>query len=195
MLLHKNLLFASRKRILQIATDPKMVELLLLLEKFNKNIWEPACGQGHISKILELNGHKVYSTDLIDRGYGTGGIDFFFAKLLSLDFINDDGFFDGDIITNPLYKFEREFVSTAIDIVTVESKVAMFLPLRFLESKERGNYIFNRYIPKVIYISRSRVICAKNGDFVSSVNDTAIPYIWIIWQKGFKGDTILKWFN
>jgi len=34
------------------ATEPKAVELLLEQEKFLPKIWEPACGEGHISKVL-----------------------------------------------------------------------------------------------------------------------------------------------
>lgn len=59
------------------ATEPKAVELLLEQETFAPKIWEPACGEGHISEVLRKHGHEVYSTDLIDRGYGQGGIDFF----------------------------------------------------------------------------------------------------------------------
>lgn len=55
------------------ATDPRAVELLLEKEEFSNNIWECACGEGHISKALKQNGYEVLSTDLIDRGYGTGG--------------------------------------------------------------------------------------------------------------------------
>lgn len=58
------------------ATNPKAVELLLENETFNHSIWECACGEEHIAKVLESNGYHVVSTDLIDRGYGTGGIDF-----------------------------------------------------------------------------------------------------------------------
>ena len=39
-------------------------------------IWEPACGDGAMSRILEAAGHTVISTDLVDRGYGRGGHDF-----------------------------------------------------------------------------------------------------------------------
>lgn len=55
------------------ATDPRAVTELLGLESFSRNIWEPACGEGHISKTLEAAGYKVLSTDLIDRGFGVGG--------------------------------------------------------------------------------------------------------------------------
>ena len=58
------------------ATEPKVTELLLELEQFNNKILEPACGEGHISEVLKAHGYDVTSTDLIDRGYGRGGIDF-----------------------------------------------------------------------------------------------------------------------
>ena len=52
------------------ATDPKAIDLLCQVEKFDKNILEPACGQGHMSKRLIEHGYQVLSYDLIDRGYG-----------------------------------------------------------------------------------------------------------------------------
>jgi 2-polyprenyl-3-methyl-5-hydroxy-6-metoxy-1,4-benzoquinol methylase len=55
------------------ATHPKATEWLVKLEKFNKQILEPACGEGHISNILSKNGYNVISTDLIERGFGGGG--------------------------------------------------------------------------------------------------------------------------
>ena len=58
------------------ATDPLAMELLLKLERFAHNVWECACGAGHLSKVLEEHGYNVASTDLVYRGYGTGGVDF-----------------------------------------------------------------------------------------------------------------------
>src|SRR3546814_8432653 len=55
--------------------SPRSATLALLsVERFEGTIWEPACGNGAISRVLEEQGHEVVSTDLIDRGYGTGGI-------------------------------------------------------------------------------------------------------------------------
>lgn len=58
------------------ATDPVAIDLLLSEEKFNNKIWEPACGEGHMSKRLEEYGYDVISSDLVNRGYGVGGVDF-----------------------------------------------------------------------------------------------------------------------
>lgn len=55
------------------ATDPIAMELLLDLEQFSPNIWECACGAGHLSKVLEAHGYHVKSTDLVYRGCGAGG--------------------------------------------------------------------------------------------------------------------------
>lgn len=54
-------------------TDPVAIDKLLKVEDFDKNIWECACGNGALSKRLEESCYNVYSTDLIDRGYGKGG--------------------------------------------------------------------------------------------------------------------------
>ena len=109
------------------ATEPKALELLLEVEKFSERVWECACGEGHLSKVLKAHGHKVLSTDLIDRGYGIGGI----------DFLQWSSPFDGDIITNPPYKYALEFVEKALSLIPEGRKVAMFLKLQFLEGKAR----------------------------------------------------------
>ena len=53
-------------------TPPEAIRALLSVETFEGSIWEPACGDGAISKVLLEAGHEVVSTDLIDRGYGAG---------------------------------------------------------------------------------------------------------------------------
>lgn len=63
------------------ATDPAAAKHLLNIETFSPDIWECACGEGHLSKVLEAAGHNVRSTDIIDRGYGnlSGGGDRLFG--------------------------------------------------------------------------------------------------------------------
>lgn len=109
------------------ATPAEATEMLLQLEKFNQNIWEPACGKGHIASVLKSHGYTVRCTDLIDRGYGKGQV----------DFLKQSEIFSGDIITNPPYKYAKEFVEKALSLVVSGSKVAMFLKLQFLEGKAR----------------------------------------------------------
>lgn len=167
------------------ATEPKAVSMLLDLENFSVDIWEPACGEGHISRVLE-DWHQVKSTDLIDRGYGTPGI----------DFLNCTELFAGDIITNPPYKYAKEFIEKALSLIPEGNKVAMLLKVQFLEGKGRKN-LFIESPPIRVWVSSSRLNCAMNGDFTGlrTSGGSAAAYAWYIWEKGFKGDPILKWFN
>lgn len=166
------------------ATDPKALELLLDKESFAPLVWECACGEGHLSKILEKRGYSVVSTDLFDRGYGKGEV----------DFLKWEGEFDGDIITNPPYKLALEFTKHAIEIVKDGHKVMMFLRIQFLEGKERRKF-FEKYPPYLIYVSSSRLTCAKNGDFEGHRSSNAVCFAWFIWKKGFTGEPRIRWFN
>ena len=165
------------------ATDPKALELLLNEVDINKNIFEPSCGEGHLSKLLIDRGFNVKSSDLIDRGFGT-----------QVDFLKTYDKFDGDIITNPPYKCAQEFIQKSLDIVDDGSKVIMFLRLQFLEGKARKIF-FKNNPPHTIYVSSSRVLCAKNGEFDKYNKSSVTAYAWFIWIKGYKGETKLKWFN
>lgn len=164
------------------ATDPEAVKLLLKHESFSDAIWEPACGEGHISKELEAHGYTVFSTDLVDRGFGEGNEDFL-SPTNTLPF-------PGDIITNPPYKYAREFVEKALQIITPSHKVAMFLKLTFLEGQSRKQ-MFQTFPPKTVYVSSKRLKCGKNGRFEG--DHSAVAYCWIVWEKGWQGTTTLKW--
>ena len=167
------------------ATEPKAIHKLCAVEQFTDTVWECACGGGHMVQALRENDYKVYATDIVNRG----GVvidevkDFFTAKHSPID-----------IITNPPYKFAKEFVEHALDIIEDGRKVAMFLKLTFLESKSR-RALFEKYPPKRIWVFSERVQCAKNGDFETYKQGvgTAVAYAWFIWQKGYKGETTVGW--
>lgn len=171
------------------ATEPKAVEILLEYEKFNHYIWEPACGGGHISKVLINNGYNVKSSDIIDRGLEGAEI----ADFLAVTRSDVKGDFPRDIITNPPYKYAKEFVEHALEISMDGVKVAMFLKLTFLEGQARRK-LFKENPPKRIYVFSKRVNCAKNGDF-ETASSSAVAYAWFVWEKGFCGDPIVKWVN
>lgn len=77
-----------------------------------------------MAKVLEKNGYNVIGTDLVYRGYGDKE---------SLDFLEETlEDFEGDIITNPPYKYALEFVKKALNSVQDGHKVAMFLKLFML---------------------------------------------------------------
>lgn len=180
---------AEREKHDYYATEPKAVEILLQKEKFHPYVWECACGEGHISQVLESHGYRVKSSDIIDRGYkDTEIIDF--LKVTKKDTENDHS---RDIITNPPYKYAKEFVEKALEISMDNTKIAMFLKLTFLEGQARKK-MFEKSPPARIYVFSSRVKCAKNGEF-EGMGSSAVCYAWFVWEKGFAGDPAIKWVN
>ena len=169
------------------ATDPKTLEIFLEALKrdnlkLHNHIWECACGKGHLSKVLETEGYDVWSTDLIDRGYGTTNTDF-------LKSIPDE--WSGDILTNPPYKYAKEFVEKAIEITRIGAYVIMLLKIQFLEGKDRKK-LFDKYPPRYVYVNSARQLCYLNGD-MSNKMSSATCYCWFIWENGFKGEPIIRW--
>lgn len=173
------------------ATDPNA--LVLFLEKLNednirlnKQIWECACGQGHLSKVLEKNGFTVLSTDLKYRGYGKGDFNFL-DKCLPIE----EDFWKGDILTNPPFKLAERFVERGMNLLKQGNKLFLFLKIQFLEGQKR-KLLFKKYPPKYVYCYSSRQLCCKDGEFEKYTATTQF-YAWYVWESGFKGDTIIRW--
>lgn len=173
------------------ATDPRAIDILLdyLHLQVPHGVWEPSCGSGCLSKRLEERGHYVVSTDLVDRGFGSGGVNFFDQKKMP----------DGctAIVTNPPYKFATEYVLHALKLLPHDGLLALFLKTTFAEGKERFCKIFGPQRPQYVLQCTERILCAKNAEFefMEAHGGSAVSYAWWIWRKGYKGDTILDWIN
>lgn len=167
------------------ATHPNAIIPLMKLLEWSDNapklVWENSCGQGHLSKMLEVYGHKVISTDLIDRGYGVPGVDF--LKPNFYDTLPYDA-----IIMNPPYKYAQEFLEKSLNIAPT---VCVFLRLTFLESAKRVEF-FRRHPPKIVAVFSKRIPCSKNAEF-GEKESSSVAYAWFIWQRDFKGEPVIKW--
>lgn len=168
------------------ATDPKAIGQLLELEEFDNNIWEPATGMGHIALYLKDKGYNVKMSDLYDYGVESCESD--------VDFLKCNEKFNGDIITNPPYNIAMEFVTHSLKLIPEGNKVAMFLKIQFLETDKRYKNIFKDNPPKVVYVSVKRHVCKSDGDFTKDLA-SAVCYCWFVWEKGYKGEPVIRWFN
>ena len=169
------------------ATSPIATRMLLEKETFSPNIWECASGGDHIVKVLKEAGYNVWATDIVDR---TGHTEI-------LDFLTSDVKFDGDIITNPPYSMAQTFVEKALDSVTDGHKVAMYLRLLFLEGKKRQQLFRQRNL-KTVYVAAARMGCGANGKFFDQEREYeggSVAFAWFVWEKGYEGDPVIKWFN
>jgi len=162
------------------ATPRSAIEQLLQVEKFRPRVWEPACGDGAISRVLQENGYDVTSTDLVDRGFGEPYRDFLFEQHALAP----------DIVTNPPFKLATEFVRHAQRVTG--GKIAMLLKLGFLEGPTRED--IHKYLARV-WVIRRRVTFLKGGKEFSRSNGKGgiHTYAWFVWDIQHRGPVSLGW--
>ena len=166
------------------ATNPAAIDSLAKAGKLPKNkfVLEPACGRGHLSKRLEHYGYTVISSDLVDRGYGRTGVDFFDMKTIHPETC---------ILTNPPYKYCLEFAEHAVADLKADEYYA-FHKLTFLEGQKRALF-FKHYPPSEVLVFSKRMTVARNGDEAMFEQASAACYAWFIWRKGDDCPPRLGW--
>lgn len=158
-------------------TPPEGTLGLLKYETFKGEIWEPACGDGSMSKVLESKGYKVISTDLEPRGYGTQGDFFFYGQLLA-----------PNIVTNPPFRLAQEFADRSLALGC--DKIALLCKLAFLEGQERGEW-FPRTPLKNVYVFSERLTMTRNGEL--QTGGGMIAFAWFVWERGYQGKPMIGW--
>jgi hypothetical protein len=161
-------------------TPPRATNALLDVESFDGDIWEPACGDGAISRVLEERGYTVFSSDLIDRGYG----------IPHRDFLLDYQTKAANIITNPPFKHAEEFVMHALN--RTEKKVAMLCRLAWLEGKARQKMFQSTPIAR-IWVFSARVPMLRGGDKMMKGGGGMIAFAWYVWDHSHTGAPTLGW--
>jgi hypothetical protein len=158
-------------------TPPENVDCLAhFVPLFERIVWEPACGEGHISKRLAAIAKGVFSTDLYGRGYGTTGLDFLGAGRLPG---NADKMADC-IITNPPFgDLAEQFIRKALELTApVDGLVAMFLRNEYDMASTGRNDLFEghpAYGAKICVTKRPRWIEGSKGSPRHS-------YAWYVWD-------------
>jgi hypothetical protein len=159
-------------------TPPWATFALIDNEKFNGAIWECACGDGTMSRVLEETGCAVLSSDLYDRGYGEVGLDFLTSTRCA-----------DNIVTNPPYNCAEGFVASGVK--RARRKFALLLRLAFLESANRARTIFSECPPSRVWVFSERITFYPAGAKVNGTGTTA--YAWYVWDKDAPDRTELKW--
>lgn len=148
-----------------------------LLERYDPgpSVWEPACGNGAISRILEARGHQVVSTDLYDHGYGQGqaGVDFLSARALLAP----------SIVTNPPFRLAEAFVWHAIIGLRCQS-LALLCKLAFLEGQTRSKLLEETGLSRVL-VFRKRLSMTRGGEKMA--NSGMIAFAWFVWEPNPEG--------
>lgn len=168
------------------ATPPEAVHSLLSIESKwlpNGTIWEPACGDGAIAEVLRGAGHNVVCSDIVDRGYSG-------ARVMNA-FEADSTYKFPAIITNPPFKFARQFVDMALQRAPY---VAMLLRLTFLEGTARKPWFGTTPLARVHVASR-RLPMMHRGGWSGPKAGSAVCYAWFVWDRRHEGRPIIQWFD
>lgn len=165
---------------------PEAIEALLDAERFPGWSWDPACGRGVIPGALRSRGLHCLATDLVDRGYSSGGADFF--DPITADDARDrvEGAID-NVISNPPYKDALAWSRRALEVA--EHKVALLLPLTFLEGQRRAQWLESSPLARV-WIFPWRISMPPGELLTTGQVEPAggkKAFAWFVWEIGWQG--------
>lgn len=128
----------------------------------NKIIWEPACGDGAISKVFLDRGFSVKSTDLYDRGFGSYGRNFLTDSHPEFDVI----------VTNPPFNISVDFINRARMFGV---PFAMLLKATYWNAARRLD-LFNQTKPRyVLPLSWRPAMSPERG------KSATMDFAWTVW--------------
>lgn len=118
-------------------TEPRCTEALLEHVTLPRSgiVWEPACGKGHIVKVLQGRGYRVHASDIFDHGGLLAGP----AVEYGADFLTVKRAPAGTriIATNPPFGGAEAFVRRALALAPPDGMVCMLLNALFDTASSR----------------------------------------------------------
>jgi hypothetical protein len=141
---------------------------------------EPACGAGHMARVLQEYFGKVKSADAYEYGYGN------LRNFLAEPYETNSTDW---VITNPPFRLAEEFVVQAMRVA--RHGVAILARSVFLESVGRYDGIFRRMPPTKFAQFVERVPMVKGR--LDRKATTATGYAWLVWEKRTQGLPRLMW--
>lgn len=164
--------WATRGLIEHILDDKKSLATMTCLE--------PACGAGHMAKVLEEYFGEVKAADAYP--YGHGPIRDFLTYPYETNAVDW-------VITNPPFRLAKEFVLRSLRVA--RQGVAILARTVFLESSGRYNAIFQEHPPTKFAQFVERVPMIKGR--LDRKATTATGYAWLVWEKGAPKAPRLMW--
>jgi len=141
---------------------------------------EPACGAGHMARVLKEYFREVQSYDAFDYNYG---------KIRDfLTYPYETNAVDW-VITNPPFRLAEDFVLRALNVA--RTGVAILARTVFLESVGRYENIFAKTPPAIFAQFVERVPMVKGR--LDQRATTATGYAWFVWNKKAGSDPRLVW--
>jgi hypothetical protein len=146
----------------------------------NMSCLEPACGAGHMAKVLKEYFGKVRSSDAYPYGYG--------AVRDYLDIPYEANAVDW-VITNPPFRLAEQFVQRSL--IVARRGVAVLVRTVFIESVGRYRNLFE-HNPPVKFAQYTERVPMVRGRLDRKAS-TATGYAWLVWEKSSASSTRLMW--
>jgi hypothetical protein len=153
-------------------TDPALTQALLGVERFHGGVWEPACGDGAMARVLRAHGLPTTSTDLVSRGYGRGGVDFLKTRRLRQE----------NVVTNPPFMLWQEFAQHALNLGA--TKVVLLGRLLQLEGWQRSAFFRETELSRVWVVGRAKMRPPGAAD---KGFGGMIAFAWFVWDWCARG--------
>lgn len=148
-------------------------EHLGLPDNASCRVWEPACGDGRMARVLEWHGFDVFGSDFRETpGYGIGGIDFLKDQPRTTGLIPHDSF--DMIVTNPPFSLAERFIRQALSITP---NVAMLLKATYWNAASRLPF-FMEHRPAFVLPLTFRLAFLESERGKSPLMDC----VWVIWS-------------
>jgi len=143
---------------------------------------EPACGAGHMARVLKEYFGEVESADVHD--YGFGKVRDFLGSPYESNSVDW-------VITNPPFRLADRFVLRALDVA--RQGVAVLARTVFLESLGRYESIFRQSPPNIFGQFVERVPMLRGR--LDRTASTATGYAWFVWDRRIASEaqTRLVW--
>jgi len=146
----------------------------------SQTVLEPACGEGHMAKVLTEYFGSVKASDVYPYGYGE------VADFVSAPYQVSQ--FDW-VITNPPFRLAEDFIVKGLSLARVG--VAILARTVFIESVGRYERIFKDNPPSVFAQFTERVPMVKGR--LDRKASTATGYAWLVWDKTSRYKASLGW--
>ena len=157
----------NRRELDFYPTPPDVTEALLRFLNLSPcDVWEPACGDGAMSRVLEAAGHSVHSSDIRKTGYGCGGVNFLATESRKFD----------AIITNPPFAVSEQFIRKALDSAPL---VSMLLKSQYWHAQKRQALLLQHPPAWVLPLT-------WRPDFLNGERGGAptTECLWTVWVQG-----------
>lgn len=181
-----------RRHSLDWYTEPRWtVDLLLGAETFTGPVLDPACGSGTIVEACRTRGLEAYGSDVANRPFGEGGVDFLLLDAGRANRIDGP---IASIICNPPYGLAEQFIRRALTVAT--DKVAMLLQSKFPYSQRRFA-LFAEHPPATIYFLSTRPSMPPGDKLIAGTVEAKggkLDYLWMVWDRQRQvGPTATRW--